>query len=139
MNPPIVGEQDSSSKVKVKMSLKRQLGMDAKDEVPGTCGTNIMGSLHAQEVLICKNPKWISKVILTWIPRAYKFSYLLYRQSRECLLAILRPVRMHFRKASPFGLVSMYRKNRDRHCAYRPVASIGGRSLEPAAIMLLCI
>ncbi|GJS72841.1 hypothetical protein Tco_0705682 [Tanacetum coccineum] len=31
----------------------------------------------------------------------------------------------------------MYRKNRDRHCAYRPVASIGGRSLEPAAIMLL--
>ncbi|GKC93445.1 hypothetical protein Tco_1158887 [Tanacetum coccineum] len=31
---------------------------------------------------------------------------------------------MHFRKASPFGLVSMYRKNRDRHCAYRPVASI---------------
>ncbi|GKC32336.1 hypothetical protein Tco_1039630 [Tanacetum coccineum] len=44
---------------------------------------------------------------------------------------------MHFRKASPFGLVSMYRKNRDRHCAYRPVASIGGRSLEPAAIMIL--
>ncbi|GKA23233.1 hypothetical protein Tco_0709195 [Tanacetum coccineum] len=44
---------------------------------------------------------------------------------------------MHFCKASPFGLVSMYRKNRDRHCAYRPVASIGGRSLEPAAIMLL--
>ncbi|GKG03830.1 hypothetical protein Tco_0314217, partial [Tanacetum coccineum] len=41
---------------------------------------------------------------------------------------------MHFRKASPFGLVSMYRKNRDRHCAYHPVASIGGRSLEPAAI-----
>ncbi|GKE80897.1 hypothetical protein Tco_1550897, partial [Tanacetum coccineum] len=37
------------------------------------------------------------------------------------------------------GLVSMYRKNRDRHCAYRPVANIGGRSLEPAAIMLLCI
>ncbi|GJY17275.1 hypothetical protein Tco_0388766 [Tanacetum coccineum] len=32
---------------------------------------------------------------------------------------------MHFRKASPFGLVSMYCKNRDRHCAYRPVASIG--------------
>ncbi|GKF24405.1 hypothetical protein Tco_0076727, partial [Tanacetum coccineum] len=26
-------------------------------------------------------------------------------------------LRMHFRKASPFGLVSMYRKNRDRHCA----------------------
>ncbi|GJR52082.1 retrotransposon-related protein [Tanacetum coccineum] len=47
--------------------------------------------------------------------------------------------RMHFRKVSPFGLVSMYRKNCDRHCAYRPVASIGGRSLEPAAIMLLCI
>ncbi|GJV09573.1 hypothetical protein Tco_1347229 [Tanacetum coccineum] len=46
---------------------------------------------------------------------------------------------MHFRKASPFGLVSMYRKNRDRHCAYRPVASIGGRSLEPAAIMLLIL
>ncbi|GKF55985.1 hypothetical protein Tco_0166325, partial [Tanacetum coccineum] len=43
------------------------------------------------------------------------------------------------RNTSPFGLVSMYRKNRDRHCAYRPVASIGGRSLEPAAIMLLCI
>ncbi|GJY46296.1 hypothetical protein Tco_0435359 [Tanacetum coccineum] len=31
----------------------------------------------------------------------------------------------------------MYHKNRDRHCAYRPVASIGGRSLEPAAIMIL--
>ncbi|GJW29282.1 ribonuclease H-like domain-containing protein [Tanacetum coccineum] len=30
-------------------------------------------------------------------------------------------------------------ENRDRHCAYRPVASIGGRSLEPTAIMLLCI
>nr|GEZ64177.1 hypothetical protein [Tanacetum cinerariifolium] len=40
---------------------------------------------------------------------------------------------MHFLKASPFGLVSMYHKNRDRHCAYLPVASIGGRSLEPAA------
>ncbi|GJZ71196.1 hypothetical protein Tco_0635047 [Tanacetum coccineum] len=39
---------------------------------------------------------------------------------------VVRPLRMHFRKASPFGLVSMYRKNRDRHCAYRPIASIGG-------------
>ncbi|GKC26725.1 hypothetical protein Tco_1034019, partial [Tanacetum coccineum] len=46
---------------------------------------------------------------------------------------------MHFLKASPFGLVSMYLKNRDRYCAYCPVASIGGRSLEPAAMMLLCI
>nr|GEZ81910.1 hypothetical protein [Tanacetum cinerariifolium] len=44
---------------------------------------------------------------------------------------------MHFLKASPFGLVSMYRKNRDRHYGYRPVASIGGRSFEPAAIMLV--
>nr|GEV39143.1 retrovirus-related Pol polyprotein from transposon TNT 1-94 [Tanacetum cinerariifolium] len=43
---------------------------------------------------------------------------------------------MHFLKASPFGLISMYRKNRDRHYGYRPVASIGGRSLEPAAIMI---
>ncbi|GKC88870.1 reverse transcriptase domain-containing protein, partial [Tanacetum coccineum] len=43
--------------------------------------------------------------------------------------------KMHFLKASPFGLVSMYLKKRDRHCAYRLVASIGGRSLEPAAIM----
>ncbi|GJZ72741.1 hypothetical protein Tco_0636887 [Tanacetum coccineum] len=55
------------------------------------------------------------------------------------IVGVYGPLRMHFRKASPFGLVSMYRKNRDRHCAYRPVASIGGRSLEPAAIMLLCI
>nr|GFA51259.1 hypothetical protein [Tanacetum cinerariifolium] len=43
---------------------------------------------------------------------------------------------MHFSKASPFGLVSMYRKNRDRHYEYCPVASIGGRSLEPAAIIM---
>ncbi|GJX80962.1 hypothetical protein Tco_0329111 [Tanacetum coccineum] len=49
------------------------------------------------------------------------------------------PSKMHFRKASPFGLVSMYLKKRDRHCAYRPVASIGGRSLKPAAMMLLYI
>nr|GEW39276.1 transposase, MuDR, MULE transposase domain protein [Tanacetum cinerariifolium] len=42
---------------------------------------------------------------------------------------------MHFLKALPFGLVSMYCKKRDRHCAYRPVASIGGRSLEPAAMI----
>ncbi|GKE65084.1 hypothetical protein Tco_1519245, partial [Tanacetum coccineum] len=55
------------------------------------------------------------------------------------IIGVYRPLRMHFRKASPFGLVSMYHKNCDRHCAYRPVASIGGRSLEPAAIMLLCI
>ncbi|GJS85203.1 hypothetical protein Tco_0751744 [Tanacetum coccineum] len=55
------------------------------------------------------------------------------------IVGVYGPLRMHFRKASPFGLVSMYHKNRDRHCAYRPVASIGGRSLEPAAIMLLCI
>ncbi|GKG12015.1 hypothetical protein Tco_0346252, partial [Tanacetum coccineum] len=55
------------------------------------------------------------------------------------IIGVLGPLRMHFRKASPFGLVSMYRKNRYRHCAYHPVASIGGRSLEPAAIMLLCI
>ncbi|GJS52014.1 hypothetical protein Tco_0625376 [Tanacetum coccineum] len=50
-----------------------------------------------------------------------------------------RPSKKHFLKASPFGLVSMYLKKRDHHCAYRPVASIGGRSLEPAAIILLCI
>nr|GEX33856.1 hypothetical protein [Tanacetum cinerariifolium] len=42
---------------------------------------------------------------------------------------------MHFLKASPFGLVSMYRKNRDHHCGYHPVAGIGGRSLEPAAMI----
>nr|GEU86851.1 hypothetical protein [Tanacetum cinerariifolium] len=42
---------------------------------------------------------------------------------------------MHFLKASPFGLVSMYRKNRDRHCGYHPIASISERSLEPAAMM----
>ncbi|GJW49232.1 hypothetical protein Tco_0090583 [Tanacetum coccineum] len=49
------------------------------------------------------------------------------------------PSKMHFLKASPFSLVSMYLNKRDRHCAYRPVASIGGRSLEPTAIILLCI
>ncbi|GJX94976.1 hypothetical protein Tco_0349562 [Tanacetum coccineum] len=53
------------------------------------------------------------------------------------IVGVYGPLRMHFRKASPFGLVSMYRKNRDRHCAYRPVASIGGRSLEPAVIMFV--
>ncbi|GJR94040.1 hypothetical protein Tco_0266214 [Tanacetum coccineum] len=42
------------------------------------------------------------------------------------IVGVYGPLRMHFRKASPFGLVSMYHKNRDRHCAYRPVASIGG-------------
>ncbi|GKG40555.1 hypothetical protein Tco_0467332, partial [Tanacetum coccineum] len=55
------------------------------------------------------------------------------------IVGVYRPLRIHFHKASPFGLVLLYRKNRDRHCAYRPVASIGGRSLEPAANMLLCI
>ncbi|GKC11155.1 hypothetical protein Tco_1007937 [Tanacetum coccineum] len=49
------------------------------------------------------------------------------------------PSKMHFLKALPFGLVSMYLKKRDHYYAYRPVASIGGRSLEPAAIILLCI
>ncbi|GJV21740.1 hypothetical protein Tco_1370760 [Tanacetum coccineum] len=53
------------------------------------------------------------------------------------IVGVYGPLRMHFRKASPFGLVSMYHKNRDRHCAYRPVASIGGRSLEPAAIIIM--
>ncbi|GJV99634.1 hypothetical protein Tco_1554886, partial [Tanacetum coccineum] len=48
------------------------------------------------------------------------------------VIEVYGPLRMHFRKASPFGLVSMYRKNHDRHCAYRPIPSIGGRSLEPA-------
>nr|GEW88604.1 integrase, catalytic region, zinc finger, CCHC-type, peptidase aspartic, catalytic [Tanacetum cinerariifolium] len=42
---------------------------------------------------------------------------------------------MHFLKALLFGLVSMYLKNRNRHCGYHPVASISGRSLEPAAII----
>ncbi|GJX84288.1 putative reverse transcriptase domain-containing protein [Tanacetum coccineum] len=51
------------------------------------------------------------------------------------IVGVYGPLSMHFRKASPFGLVSMYRKNRDRHCAYHLVASIGGRSLDPAAIM----
>nr|GEW73177.1 hypothetical protein [Tanacetum cinerariifolium] len=43
---------------------------------------------------------------------------------------------MHFLKASQFGLVSMNLKKRNRHCEYLPVASIGGRSLEPTAMML---
>ncbi|GJS28693.1 hypothetical protein Tco_0489313 [Tanacetum coccineum] len=43
---------------------------------------------------------------------------------------------MHFLKASPFGLVSMYLKKRDRHCAYRPIASIGERSIEPVAMIV---
>ncbi|GKA50691.1 hypothetical protein Tco_0743764 [Tanacetum coccineum] len=49
------------------------------------------------------------------------------------------PSKMHFLKASPFGLVSMYLKKRDRHCVYCHIASISGRSLDPAAMMLLCI
>ncbi|GJT35973.1 hypothetical protein Tco_0926392 [Tanacetum coccineum] len=40
------------------------------------------------------------------------------------IVGVYGHLRMHFRKASPFGLVSMYRKNRDRHCAYHRVASI---------------
>nr|GEU39120.1 hypothetical protein [Tanacetum cinerariifolium] len=55
----------------------------------------------------------------------------------EKYLGIEGPLRMHFFKASPFGLVSMYHKNRERHCGYRPVASIGGQSLEPATIIKL--
>ncbi|GKA89165.1 hypothetical protein Tco_0810977 [Tanacetum coccineum] len=55
------------------------------------------------------------------------------------VVSLYRPSRMHFLKASPFGLVSMYLKKRDCHFAYLPVASIGGRSLEPTAMMLLCI
>ncbi|GJZ10596.1 hypothetical protein Tco_0545355, partial [Tanacetum coccineum] len=41
------------------------------------------------------------------------------------------PSKMHFLKASPFGLVSMYLKKRDCHGAYLPVANIGRRPLEP--------
>ncbi|GJW41257.1 hypothetical protein Tco_0067102 [Tanacetum coccineum] len=57
----------------------------------------------------------------------------------EIVGVVIGPLRKHFVRHHHFGLVSMYRKNCDRHCAYRPVASIGGRSLDPAAIMLLCI
>ncbi|GJX40485.1 copia protein [Tanacetum coccineum] len=48
---------------------------------------------------------------------------------------------LHGVSLTPFGIVSESQRfmNRDRHCAYRPIESIGGRSLEPAAIMLLCI
>ncbi|GKC21549.1 hypothetical protein Tco_1023699, partial [Tanacetum coccineum] len=49
------------------------------------------------------------------------------------------PFKMHFLKESPFGLVSMYLKKHDYHRAYLPVANIGGRSLDPAAMMVLCI
>ncbi|GJY70630.1 retrotransposon protein, putative, ty1-copia subclass [Tanacetum coccineum] len=45
------------------------------------------------------------------------------------------PSKMHFLKASPFGLVSMYLKKRDHHYAYRPVASIGG-GLSRYAVMM---
>ncbi|GJU67596.1 hypothetical protein Tco_1253855, partial [Tanacetum coccineum] len=43
------------------------------------------------------------------------------------------------REFSVTGTTGVVTINRDRHYAYRPVASIGGRSLELAAIMLLCI
>nr|GEV35692.1 hypothetical protein [Tanacetum cinerariifolium] len=46
------------------------------------------------------------------------------------VVSLYGPFKMHFLKASPFGLVSMYPKKRDCHCAYLPVASIGGRSLD---------
>ncbi|GJY85467.1 hypothetical protein Tco_0499493 [Tanacetum coccineum] len=47
------------------------------------------------------------------------------------------PLKLHFVKASPFGIwFQCIVRTYDRHCAYRPVASIGGRSLEPAAIMI---
>ncbi|GJV98179.1 hypothetical protein Tco_0511364 [Tanacetum coccineum] len=46
------------------------------------------------------------------------------------------PIKNALRKASPFGHVSMYRKNRDRHCGISsPVAKHCGRSLNTAAIM----
>ncbi|GJR85477.1 putative reverse transcriptase domain-containing protein [Tanacetum coccineum] len=53
------------------------------------------------------------------------------------IVRVYGPLRMHFRKASPFGLVSMYRKNRDRHCAFHPVAALVGQSLEPAPYVVM--
>ncbi|GJW24588.1 hypothetical protein Tco_0038399 [Tanacetum coccineum] len=47
------------------------------------------------------------------------------------------PSSMHFLKASPFGLVSMYLKKRDYYCAYLRVASIGGRSLDPTTMVVI--
>ncbi|GJR99608.1 hypothetical protein Tco_0316117 [Tanacetum coccineum] len=55
------------------------------------------------------------------------------------VVSLYGPSKMHFLEASPFGFVSVYLKKRDCHYAYLPVASIGGRSLDPAAMMLLCI
>ncbi|GJV54337.1 hypothetical protein Tco_1450078, partial [Tanacetum coccineum] len=40
------------------------------------------------------------------------------------IVGVYGHLRMHFRKASPFGLVSMYHKNRDRHCAYHRVEAL---------------
>ncbi|GJT78076.1 hypothetical protein Tco_1044801 [Tanacetum coccineum] len=39
----------------------------------------------------------------------------------------------HPLSASPFGLYQCIIRNRDHHCGKSPVASIGGRSLDPAA------
>ncbi|GJU09762.1 ribonuclease H-like domain-containing protein [Tanacetum coccineum] len=60
--------------------------------------------------------------------------YILYWKAFSCSLeygSIL------FRLSPPpFGFVSMYRRKRDLHCEYLPGPSIGGRSFEPAAMIL---
>nr|GFA34499.1 hypothetical protein [Tanacetum cinerariifolium] len=55
------------------------------------------------------------------------------------VMSLYGPSRMHFLKTSSFGLVSMYLRKRDCYLVYLPVTSIGGRSLELAAMILLCI
>ncbi|GKC13060.1 hypothetical protein Tco_1009842, partial [Tanacetum coccineum] len=55
------------------------------------------------------------------------------------VVGLYGPYRRHFLRESPFGLRSMYHKKRDCHSEYLHGASIGGRSFNPAAMILLCI
>ncbi|GJV89452.1 hypothetical protein Tco_1533390, partial [Tanacetum coccineum] len=48
-----------------------------------------------------------------------------------------RSIQFGTHRYSPFSLVSMYHRKRDLYCEYLPGPSIGGRSFEPAAMILL--
>ncbi|GJZ91132.1 hypothetical protein Tco_0663059 [Tanacetum coccineum] len=55
------------------------------------------------------------------------------------LMGVYGPSKMHFLRYSPFDLVSRYQEKIERHSEYLLGPSIGGRSFEPAAMILLCI
>ncbi|GKB95044.1 hypothetical protein Tco_0981181 [Tanacetum coccineum] len=63
------------------------------------------------------------------------------RRRQDCysLRERLQPLSLAYTTLQRLGFMLTYLLKRDCHCAYLPVASIGGRSLEPAAMMSLCI